>query len=325
VRVRTGVLVALAVLAIDVPQAAASESDLLRAQRRANAAAADLARAQTRLSRIQSQLVELEARKADAERRIDALGHAVRDLAVSRFLEGGQPAGGLVFDPTDALAQRRAEVLTGIVTATSADVVDAYRALSEDLTLAAARLGSTRRAAAGALAGYQRRARAARASLARLEQFERERRARDRVRSRSGGRRRSVVVGSGPWICPVQGPRAFSDDYGDPRGGGRRRHQGNDILAPRGTPVVAPVSGTARQHNSGIGGLSFYLHGSDGTTYFGTHLDAYAASGSVSAGTVLGYVGNSGNARGGPTHLHFEIHPGGGGPVNPYPTLRAYC
>jgi peptidoglycan LD-endopeptidase LytH len=121
----------------------------------------------------------------------------------------------------------------------------------------------------------------------------------------------------------VQGPRSFSNDWGQPRSGGRR-HQGNDILSPRGTPVVASVSGTVKHHNSSLGGLSYYLAGDDGITYFGTHLSAYAASGRVAAGTVVGYVGDSGNARG-TNHLHFEMHPGGGGAVNPYPTLSKYC
>ncbi len=126
-------------------------------------------------------------------------------------------------------------------------------------------------------------------------------------------------------MCPVQGPRAFSNDWGQPRSGGRR-HQGNDILSPRGTPVVASVSGTVRGHNSSLGGLSDYLKGDDGNTYFGTHLDSLSgASGRVAQGAVLGTVGDSGNARGGPTHLHFEIHPGGGAPVNPYPTLSQHC
>jgi murein DD-endopeptidase MepM/ murein hydrolase activator NlpD len=133
------------------------------------------------------------------------------------------------------------------------------------------------------------------------------------------------VIGSGPWVCPVQGPRAFTNDWGQPRSGGRR-HQGTDILSPRGTPIVANVSGTVSPHNSGLGGISYYLRGDDGNTYFGTHLDRLSgASGRVSAGTVIGFNGNSGNARGGPTHLHFEIHPGGGGPVNPYPTVARYC
>ena len=63
--------------------------------------------------------------------------------------------------------------------------------------------------------------------------------------------------------------------------------------------------------------VSYYLNGDDGNTYFGTHLSGYAASGRVSAGTVVGYVGDSGNARGGAPHLHIGIYPHGGPPVDP--------
>ena len=133
------------------------------------------------------------------------------------------------------------------------------------------------------------------------------------------------IIASGSWVCPVQGPRAFSNDSGQPRSGGRR-HQGNDILAPRGTPVVASVGGFVKHHNSSLGGLSYYLNGDDGNTYFGTHLDRLSgASGHVAAGTVVGYVGSTGNASAAAPHLHFEIHPGGGRAVNPFATLRRFC
>jgi murein DD-endopeptidase MepM/ murein hydrolase activator NlpD len=132
------------------------------------------------------------------------------------------------------------------------------------------------------------------------------------------------AAATGDWICPVQGPHAFSNDYGAPRGGGSS-HMGNDILAAKGTPVVANVGGVVTQRNGATSGLAYFLAGDDGNRYFGAHLDAFGASGRVAAGTVIGKVGNTGDAAGGPPHLHFEIHPGGSTYTNPYPTLTKYC
>lgn len=132
-----------------------------------------------------------------------------------------------------------------------------------------------------------------------------------------------LVVPSTRWRCPVPGA-GFINDWGFPRSNGRF-HQGTDLFAARGTPVYAPVSGFVTQVHGDIGGLQFTLEGDDGHTYFGTHMDSFGAEGDVSAGTLLGTVGDSGNARGGKTHLHFEIYPNGVEAVNPYPTLAAAC
>jgi murein DD-endopeptidase MepM/ murein hydrolase activator NlpD len=123
--------------------------------------------------------------------------------------------------------------------------------------------------------------------------------------------------------CPVPGS-TFVNDWGFPRSGGRA-HTGNDLFAPRGTPVLAPASGTVSFAVGTIGGRQFRLVGDDGTLYLGSHLDAFGASGRVSAGTTIGYVGNTGNAAGGRPHLHFEVHPDGGSAMNPYPLVRAAC
>jgi peptidoglycan hydrolase CwlO-like protein len=123
--------------------------------------------------------------------------------------------------------------------------------------------------------------------------------------------------------CPVDQPRSYIDDWGFPRSGGRS-HQGNDIFAPYGIPIRAPFPGRAVAGSGGLGGLSVKVFGSQGYVY-NAHLSRLGALGSVSTGTIIGFVGQSGNAAGTPPHDHFEWHPGNGGAVNPFPYLNAVC
>lgn len=133
------------------------------------------------------------------------------------------------------------------------------------------------------------------------------------------------LVETGAETCPVQGVVAFTNDWGQPRTGGRS-HQGTDMFAATGTPVVAVVGGTVSDASGGLGGISLDLRGDDGVRYYHAHLSRIErGSGRVEQGEVIGYVGDTGNAVGGPAHLHFQLHPDGGEPVNPYPTVRVLC
>ena len=134
---------------------------------------------------------------------------------------------------------------------------------------------------------------------------------------------------SGSMACPVDGFHSFTDTWGAPRSGGRR-HEGVDMLADRGTPVVAVEDGMVdRMGNGGRGGITVWMDGDSGDRYYYAHLESWASGLAVgqrvSRGEMLGTVGTSGNAPSHIPHLHWEFHPGGGAAVNPTPLARELC
>ena len=140
-----------------------------------------------------------------------------------------------------------------------------------------------------------------------------------------GGNGGSSVYGGVDFVCPTGGfAVAFGDTWGAPRSGGRR-HEGVDMIGIRGTPILAVVDGFAKPKSNTLGGTTIWFAGADGNAYYYAHLDSYGATGTVSKGEVIGYMGDTGNAKQSVVHLHFEVHPGGGPAVNPYPTVRAHC
>lgn len=147
--------------------------------------------------------------------------------------------------------------------------------------------------------------------------------------ARSSGQRTASGL-----ACPVMGAvagRDFVDDWGYPRPGGRR-HEGTDIFADRGTPVVAVADGTIKEVNrtdSGLGGLSVSYHVADGSHWYMAHLESIAPGigpgDRVARGDQVATVGDSGNARSTPPHTHVGHYLGEGNPVNPYPDLEPAC
>src|SRR5439155_14396921 len=119
------------------------------------------------------------------------------------------------------------------------------------------------------------------------------------------------------YVFPVYGPSSYIDTYGAPRGdvsGGW--HHGDDIFAPLGAPLLAVAHGTVFSVGwERVGGWRLWLRDDKGWEYYYAHLSAYtplAVDGAVvSAGDVLGFAGNTGDAQGTPYHLHFEVHPVG--------------
>jgi murein DD-endopeptidase MepM/ murein hydrolase activator NlpD len=141
---------------------------------------------------------------------------------------------------------------------------------------------------------------------------------------------------AGGYVFPVYGPASFGDTFGAFRGDVPGNwHHGDDIFAPLGAPILACANGLVFSVGwNDIGGNRLWLRDDQGNEFYYAHLSAFsplAQNGRrVKAGDVLGFVGNTGDASGTPTHLHFEVHPlsllfmGYDGAVDPTPYLQAW-
>jgi peptidoglycan LD-endopeptidase LytH len=138
----------------------------------------------------------------------------------------------------------------------------------------------------------------------------------------SGSGSIGTVSGQALQACPAPGS-SFTDTFGAPRSGGRT-HAGVDMMGNYGMPIYAAQSGSVSHSSSSLGGNQAYVYAGNGDYTFYAHLQGFSgATGQVSAGTLIGYMGDTGNATGTP-HLHFEYHPGGA-LVNPTPYVAAVC
>ena len=253
----------------------------------------------------------------------------IQDLVTSQALIGRATERELAsLDNLDAVSRQadRASAELGVKRADVAANQDAAAVVVENISELQKRqatiLAEADEALRAAISTYQKEVSEKKAEDARIK----------RQKAAQSASRPGAAGGAPPattpgFICPVLGGASFIDSWGFPRSGGRR-HKGVDMFAARGTPVVAVVDGRIKFSSNSLGGRSTHLYSDNGTVYYYTHLDAHPSGISsgqrVAKGTIVGYVGNSGNARYTSPHNHFEIRPNGKA-VNPYPTVRAAC
>jgi len=300
---------------------ATAQAKLAGTEQRIQDTKAQVARLRTRMSQIQAQLAE-RAKIAYETGGGGTLEMLLSSDSFGQFSDRVEFLGRLAQDDTDLLLKAQ---VTG----------EELRRYQNELSQLSNEQSATVRSLHSQQAAIEAKLSEAQSTIVDLQKKLERERAAERARAVVGGLGSPPGAGSGPsttpvftggalQACPVGQPRTFVDTFGAPRPGGRT-HQGIDIMAPYGTPVYAAQSGTFKQNYNSLGGISALVYAASGDYTYYAHMDSYGASGHVSAGTQIGTVGNTGNAAGGPTHLHFEYHPGGGSAVDPTPYLDAVC
>jgi murein DD-endopeptidase MepM/ murein hydrolase activator NlpD len=325
--IRSTVAFVLSAAVVTAIPALADELDA--AKDRLEAARAELTRVtglwqetEARLARAQDAASEAQAKIDHLQGELARISETLNDRVAAAFMSGGSSSLGAILtsdsiqDATDRL-QYTQSVVQG-----DADLATRVAVTAEELRRQRARLRQAAQLEARAVAELEVERAQIDDRVRRLndvvQELETELEASQAVSLTAGS---ISITGTGAiQTCPVAGPTSFVDSFGDPRSGGRS-HEGIDLIAAYGTPVVAVGPGTASTAGS-IGGLGVVVqHDSGGDWTFYAHLSTYGSLGRVSAGTVIGYVG-PGN---GVNHLHFEYHPAGGAAVNPYAALLAVC
>lgn len=320
-------------VALALPTAAAAETeaqlkarleDLKRQSSRAgeafDAAYWELDATETRIAKTDKRLAAATKRLKAAKRRLNSHANSIyrrEGLDMLDFLVGASDFDEFI---------NRFDYLSRIGSS-SAEVVQEVKDLTAELRRTRAELTQERKRRRSDVAELRSRRDALQKRLRSTEsEFKRVRAQLDAARSNGRPRPSGVAAVPGPngMVFPVVGSYYYADTWGASRSGGRRRHQGTDIMAPTGTPLVAILSGTVRAKTNGLGGKTIWLHADNGWSFYYAHLDSWVVtSGRVRAGQVIGTVGYSGNAAALAPHLHLQIHPGGGAAINPYPYLRA--
>jgi murein DD-endopeptidase MepM/ murein hydrolase activator NlpD len=325
-------IVAVLCLAMASPAGAARRGDRPtrdELQRRADKAAVGYDRAVAALSKLGDDIARLERKIGAAEAKMAPLRATVTRRAVAVYSSDRGLAAFTGFTNGDDLVDSaRGAMLASMASAGDYAAIKAIAGASAELARRRDELAVRRAEQQRATDDLRAERQNVELALSFIARREHALQSRLIVRA-SRDERAPYEATSGPipvvtdFTCPIRGPLTFSDTWGAPRSGGRR-HEGTDLMNASGTPNVAVVSGTFETHHSGLGGLSIYLHGDDGHTYYYAHLSqVLGPDRRVAQGEVVGRTGSSGDAT--TPHTHFEFHPNGGRAVNSYPLLRAHC
>ena len=313
-------------------------------QRAADAAAAKYESAIGHLEDLGARISELQGQITAGRAEAAGLRAVAKERAVRAYVGRGTLAeGAFVLDGGDPLDEIRREKLLARTKAREDSSAERLRVLTNELDQQRRELETSKAEQEQVVAQVASEQAAVQAQLGEaqqaLDQLEEQLRqeqeaAKAREIAAAAARAASTRAGTGKdysgsyvstgIVCPVRGIVSFIDSWGFPRHQGP--HMGVDLMAASGTPNVAVVSGNVTFKAGGTSGLGAYLRGDDGNLYYYFHLSAYeGAARHVAQGEVIGYVGKTGDAQYTAPHTHFEIHPGGAGAVNPYPSVRPVC
>jgi len=328
-RLALAAMVVLLLVGVLVPASAQGELDTVREQRAQLeddilGAAGDLEALEERIEALHAEIETLDDRDVELRARLDEVGESLAARARAAFMrgDGGALEAILAGDGPGEAAERAAllESLALRDRGTMEEAIALRTGLEQNRQLREGRLEELAELEADMAS-----------RLENLNAALEDAKDQERFLELKARRQREVqtAFANGIYSCPVGDPVFFRDTWGDPRSGGRS-HKGVDMMAPHGTPIYAIHAGRiTRLTNSGLGGISVYMYGADGNEYFYTHLQGYAegtyVGRQVDAGDLIAYNGSTGNASASAPHVHFEVHPGGGGAVNPYPWAAAAC
>jgi murein DD-endopeptidase MepM/ murein hydrolase activator NlpD len=329
------------------------EEELEDARGRERAIQADLQAVTTRLAQATAQLEgiratiqETRAAIRQGDRRVERLQGRLNDRARDAYIDGPASSLQLVLEADsltdlsdrvaflEILARDDGDLATGVAyereqltsfRGNLKELEEEHAALVEGLAADAAEQQSLLEQQQAVTAEIDEKLSEARDAVKKLRRkYQRELLA--AIQAAAAGNAAPVSTDGALKWCPVDRPRSYVDTFGAPRSGGRT-HQGNDVFASAGTPIRSPFHGIARESWNTLGGYSVHVYADNGDYVYNAHLSRYAGvnGARVGPGSLVGFVGNTGNAAGTPPHDHFEYHPGGGSAVNPYPYLNAVC